>query len=135
MGIFSGIKTLFTGGAVNPDKVTDALINTGDAIWFTSEEKSEASQKRFETWLELQKALANESTPRSVNRRVLAWTVLFMMAVLTLACIAFQGLGRTDMADYTIRLIVELKWGWAFCGVIIFYFGPHMLSTLSGGKK
>lgn len=130
MSMFSGIKNLFTGGAIPTEKVADALINTGDALFFTSEEKSEFDMKRQELWLELQKSLGNESTPRSVNRRVVAWTVLYMMAALTVACIVFRAVGAVDLAVYTVDTAVKFYWPWAFCGVIVFYFGPHMLSSL-----
>lgn len=130
MSILSGIKNLFTGGAVSPDKIADTIVSTGDALFFTSEERSESEQKRFETWLDLQKTLAKECTPRSVNRRVVAWTVMFMMAALTVACIVFRAVGAVELSDYTVDTAVKFYWPWAFCGVIVFYFGPHMMSSL-----
>ena len=120
-----------TGGSKAADKVIDGIVNTGDALFFTSEEKSEFDMKRQELWLELQKTLGSESSPRSVNRRVVAWTVMLMTASLTLLCILFNAIGKPELADYVQEVTVQFKWPWAFCGVIVFYFGTHLVGAIN----
>lgn len=119
-----------TGGANSADKVIDGIVKTGDALFFTSEEKSDFDLKRQDLWLELQKTLANESTPRSINRRIVAWSVIFMSIILTVTCIVFKFFGMDELARYTQETAIGFKWDWAFCGVIVFYFGTHMMSAL-----
>lgn len=126
MSFFSWI----TGGAKSADKVIDGIINTGDAMFYTDEEKSEFTIKRQELWLELQKTLGSESSSRSVNRRVVAWAVILMTAFLTLSSIVAYAFGFVELAQYIKDIAVEYKWPWAFCGVIVFYFGTHMISGL-----
>lgn len=126
MGILSWLK----GGDSTPDKVADALINTGDALFFTSQEKSEFDARRQQQWLDLQRILADESSPRSVNRRVVAWSVIFMSMALTFACPTFKYFGLDDLAQYTTETAVAFNWPWAFVAVIVFYFGTHVLGAL-----
>ena len=129
-----------TGGARSAEKGLDAIINTGDALFFTNEEKSEFDLKRQEAWLELQKTLSNESSYRSVNRRVVAWAVMFMSAFLTLITIILAILeklvfGPSGVTQVVIDIVIGYKWPWAFTGVIVFYFGPHLVSAMTGKSK
>ncbi len=67
-------------GVLGAPKVVGDLVSGGvralDALVFTEEERANMGQKTFETWLEVQKAIAGESTVRSMTRRVLACMIM-----------------------------------------------------------
>jgi len=54
------------------DKLVDGTVSGIDKLFFTDEEKAEMSQKGLELWIEIQKVTANESSIRSITRRILA---------------------------------------------------------------
>lgn len=120
-----------TGGAKSTDKVIDGIINTGDKMFYTEEEKTEFDLNRQQLWLEAQKVLVNESSYRAVNRRVVAWSVIIMTTLLTLLTVSSYKMGGVEFAMFIKQTAVDFNWPWAFFGVIGFYFGPHLLSSLN----
>jgi hypothetical protein len=130
-----GIRTWVTGGSNTADKIIDSIVKTGDALFYTKAERSEFDMQRQALWLELQKTLADESSPRSVNRRVVAWAVILMTSFMTIMCLAAAALGAHEFCANVIATATAFKWDWAFCGVIVFYFGTHMLSATVGKKS
>ena len=72
MGFFSFLKT--SDKAVDTaSNVIEAGVRGLDALFFTDEEKSQASMKVTETWLKMQQATANENSAKSITRRYLAF--------------------------------------------------------------
>ena len=69
------IKGIFSAPKIAAELVTGG-VRALDALVFTEEERANMGQKTFETWLEVQKAIAGESTVRSVTRRILACMIM-----------------------------------------------------------
>jgi hypothetical protein len=95
-----------------------------DVIFYTSEEKAQASQKAFDQWLELNKTWQDASTPMAIARRRIATIVINIWA-------AFLGLGvfavfteNASLLAYVTSNTVELTW-LVVC-VFGFYFGPYV---------
>ncbi len=131
-----------TGGAKSAEKGLDAIINTGDALFYTKEEQAadtmEFVTKRQELWLKMQELINKESTPRSVNRRIVAWGVIFISIFITIylmvvATVEYFVVGQVVLVLMLLDMIVALKWPIALVSVIVFYFGPHGLSALMSG--
>lgn len=57
-------------------KAAGGIISGIDKVFFTDEEKAEARQKWFSSWIEIQKVLASEGTPTAVSRRILAFMIM-----------------------------------------------------------
>lgn len=104
MNIF---KALFSA-----PKALEAVINTGDALVFTSEERKEAVYK-------MTKLLG----PQNLARRVVAMGVTFLWALLTLVEAGLILAGHDKIADFhALYTNVSL----AFGGIMAFYFGTHL---------
>ena len=72
MGFFSFLKT--SDKAVDTvSNVIDAGVKGIDALFFTNEEKSQASMKVTQLWIKMQEAMANENSAKSITRRYLAF--------------------------------------------------------------
>lgn len=129
MGMFDWFKS----GPDAASKVLDAGIKGLDALVFTDEERAELNRKLGENWVELQKALASESTVRSVTRRIIAFSVIFPFVGLILLAVAVYKLDP-EFSRFIIT-IAESKFGWLVVGVGGFYFGPHMLGRMKGKEQ
>ena len=132
------------GWLLGGSKAADKAVDTGadllksaasgiDVMFFTEEERSQASQAAFKAWVDSQVAFRDETSVRSVTRRILAVMFCVVYLLLLLACV---GLFRLDA-----------KWG-KLCfeaaevltpivgAVIFFYFGPNQIAravkTLKG---
>jgi len=109
-------------------KVLDGAIKGVDALIYTEEEKAVARQKLSDQWIELQKTMGEETTVRSVTRRVLAILIIVPFIMLTLAAaIAFPF--NLEYSKFLLEL-AQGQFGVLALGVSGFYFGPYMLSYL-----
>ena len=120
-------------------KVVDTaanVVNSGvkgiDALFFTDEEKSDASRKLYELWLETQKIVRDENTVRSMTRRGLACMImgLFLLLIL-MAAVCWPLMSEWSgalikMAGILSNLVMA---------VAIFYFGPYAFSAYIKKKK
>lgn len=74
-----GIFDIFKSSSKAVDTAANIAEKTADGIgkiFFTEEEKSDARQKWFTVWLDLQKTLSTEGTPTAISRRILAFMVM-----------------------------------------------------------
>ncbi len=93
MGIFSAIKgaaSFLTGSSKDVSKVIDGAMKAGDALFFTEEEKSVASQKKLDWMLDYMKATA----PQNVARRVIAFIIVGLWALLIITMGIAGGFAR-----------------------------------------
>lgn len=103
-------------------KTVDAAIKTGDALFFTDEEKSKADQKKLDWLLEFHKA----SSGSNVARRLLSLmfsTVFLFMVLVTMYLVL---LGQTESAREVLMLISDTL-VWPVGVIIVFYFGSGMV--------
>jgi len=118
-------------GALSTPKAVDRIVKGGidalDALVFTEEEKEHMSQKTYETWLEVQRVIASESTVRSRTRRYLACGVMGTF----LGFLIFGGViyhWNPKWSAYVLSLAKEL--GGLVLAISVFYFGVHVLRSL-----
>ena len=121
-----------TGGAKSADTILSGMVNGIDALVYTDEEKAIAGAENQKVWLEIQKVVANESTPRSINRRVVAWSVVGMVSLITILSMVLIVMGEKDLAAEIVKVADALGWPYAFIAVLIFYFGNHMITRAKG---
>lgn len=116
----------FSTGSEAAGKVLDGAIKGLDAIVYTDEEKAVARQKLADQWLDLQKALGEETTVRSITRRILAILIVVPFVGLILgAAVAYKF--DMEYAKFLLSL-ADSQFSWLALGVAGFYFGPYMLN-------
>ena len=113
------------------EKTTSGVVAGIDALFFTDEEKSHASQKAIETYIELMKTTANENSTRSMTRRILA---IMVMGTFLLFLIAGAIIWRfnTEWAMYVLgnaKTLSNLA-----LAVGVFYFGPYQIGKAFSKK-
>ena len=131
MGLFSFLKT--SEKALDAGtKVIDGAVSGIDKLFFTAEEKSEASLKAVDLWIETQKAIRDEGSARSITRRILAVMIIGFTLVVGLgACIIFPF--NAAWAAYLVALLKEF--GFMTGAVVVFYFGYYGFKAIVGAKK
>lgn len=122
----------FSSGPAAAEKVLDAGIKGIDALVFTDEERAALHKELASNWLELQKVLGEETTVRSVTRRVIAIMVVGPFVALVLGAAAAFPFSQ-EYAKFLLEL-AQSQFGWLTLGVAGFYFGPHMIQRMSAKK-
>lgn len=126
MGLFSWLRT--------SEKAVDTgldLVKKGadgiDMLIFTDEEKARFSAETMQLWLKTQEVIKDESSIRSVTRRILAVAIVgeFLLFLL-MAGVGF--LFNVGWAKYLLMLAQELS-GLAML-VAGFYFGYYAVSNV-----
>jgi len=138
MGLFTGVKAIFTGaktadGAIEiAKKGTDGLIKGLDKLFYTAEEKSEASLKVTQAAIEMVKTNHGEHTIKSVTRRWLAWLIMGNFCFLvTLGALIYKI--DSEWAKHILECAGLLS-GMALA-VSICYFGYYGLNAVIGKAK
>uniref|UniRef100_A0A6H1ZIS7 Holin n=2 Tax=viral metagenome TaxID=1070528 RepID=A0A6H1ZIS7_9ZZZZ len=131
MGLFSFLTTAPKVVDTGMDLAKQAA-NGIDALFFTDEEKSNASLKAVELWIETQKVLRDESSARSITRRYLA--------VMIMGVNLFEGLAACGIYKFDLewsKFILEMMQSQAFMvgAVVVFYFGYYGFKQIVGAKK
>ncbi|MCO1336875.1 hypothetical protein MO867_21335 [Microbulbifer sp. OS29] len=116
MGIWSGVKGLFAGPE-SAGKVLDATVNTVDAVWFTSEEKSRWYLKYLEA-----------TQPQNRARRLIAFLVTLVWALLVLFIAAAMALKAPFVADLKGLLVDVVVQPYSI--IIGFYFVKSWVSEV-----
>ncbi len=119
----------FKAGPQAAEKVLDAGIKGIDAMVYTEEEKAGARQKLMDWWLKVQQQLGEETTVRSITRRVIAFAAFGAYLLLVLVAAATYP-WWPDYAKFLVDL-AEGKFGWIVLTVVGFYFGPPMLQRMN----
>ncbi|GLX85082.1 hypothetical protein tloyanaT_13340 [Thalassotalea loyana] len=117
--LFSSEDTIKTG--------LNAIIDTGDALVYTDEEKAGDKQKKLNWYLELMKTLS----PSARSRRGLAWTITGMVSILSLISVGCRLAGWHEDSSWVLTLLDDV-WSWPFGLVVAFYFTlPHVQQAIN----
>ena len=131
MGLLSFLsgskKAMDTAG-----NIVDGAISGIDKLWFTPEEKSDASKKVLEIVLERVKLAVGESSVRSMTRRIIA--IMFSGTFLTLL-LASAIIYKFDSAWALHLYKTACTLTNAVIAIIIFYFGSYGIGYLMDRKK
>ena len=134
--MFGLIKSIF-GNSERSNKIVDAVINGGDSLFFTDQEKKEFEAKRVEVFLDYVKAT---SAP-NLARRFLAMTITAVWALYSvsylLIALAHLFVDDFDRLDRALHHLSE-GYSWVsggFLAVITFYLGKGMLENYQNNKN
>lgn len=115
------------GGTGAAEKAMDGLINGADKLFLTTEEKLDYNQNATKLWIEIQKAIREEGSIRSITRRIFSLSCLFSYLFLAFLCIVFFKIDREF--SLFIYQIMEGKLGILTLGAGAFYLGPTMIAN------
>ena len=126
-GLFSSKKVVDTAAEVVKSGTTML-----DEAFYTDQGKAEFRAKAADNWLELQKIVANQSTPTAVSRRVVAILVIVPAMIMALGCFGMVLIMDDPKAkvDAIVAVADAFKLGWATTAVVAFYFGKHIIGAM-----
>lgn len=116
------------GSAENTKTVVDGAVNGLDKLFFTAEEKSEASAKVAEWYLRYLAA----TQPQNLARRLLALIVALLWALLILTGVVAWPLNR-EFSLFVFSVLTDVV-AVPFAGIMAFYFATHIVRTWQAGK-
>lgn len=118
----------FNAGSDAAAKVLDGAVRGLDALVYTDEEKAEMRKKLGDQWVEVNKILTEETTVRSVTRRIMAVSIVFpFVGLITAAAIAWPF--NQEYSKFLLGL-ADGNFGFMALGVAAFYFGPYMMGYM-----
>jgi hypothetical protein len=121
--------SFLTGGSDVAEKVVDGAVSGLDMMFFTSEEKSIASQKILDWKLDYAKATAG----MSISRRVIVCAVVAVWVLLVLLMVAL-GIwlgGDHSSVKFVFKVMAEVV-AIPFSIIIGFYFLAHVVGKGKG---
>jgi len=119
MGMFSFLKAPET-----IDKALSAVINAGDALVYTAEEKADMKRRMAEIHLDHIKATAGENNHTSIARRWFATVVTVPFVFLTVGSAIFEAFGKNEIANHWQELAMA-DYSNLVMMVGVFYLGTH----------
>ena len=124
----------FISGIFSPDvvnKTVDAIINTGDTLVYTEEERAKAQQLAVDTKMKMLPLFQ----PFKLTQRLisLAFTYNFIFAFWIGVLIFFYG--SKEHLEGFINLVSIFQLGWIMLAIISFYFGGGFIDSMKGVKK
>lgn len=116
-------------GLFGNTKVIDKISSGIDAMVLTEQERIEYNQKRRELFLEQEREVNKQSTPRALTRRYIAVPVVYvtLMSYITVFVLAIL---EHPSGDHAIKAMEFMSI--PFITVVCFYFGDHLISHWKG---
>lgn len=129
MGFFGWLT-----GAKTADKAMDTINNVTDHVasgldklFFTDQEKAQVSMETAQLHLKLIETTMNESSIRSITRRVLAWLIMGTFMLLIVAC-AIVWRFNGEWAKFIFECAGQIYELVLMVG--FFYFGYYAVSSV-----
>ena len=110
------------GNSGAADKALDAVVKTGDALFYTDEEKAVANQKILDFKIEYAKHTQNQS----VSRRIITVAVCIMWMMVGIGTLVAQLLGLSEFAEYAFKFLTDVVMQ-PFSIIVGFYFLAHLV--------
>lgn len=124
MGFFQNIFS----SSEPANKLIDAVINTGDALVYTTEEQASDSHKKLAFALEWLK----NSSPQNLARRYIAITIVAYFLFVCSLLLFFGLYNPSSMQTLFLQKFISHYLLNPFLGIMGFYFMTHLLR---GAKK
>ncbi len=128
------------GSSKNTETVVNGAVSGLDKMFFTDEEKSEASAKMAEWYLRYLAA----TEPQNLARRLIALIIVILWAFLILVGVAAKGLetwfglvaaeGEQLFSEFVFEVLASVVMN-PFLTVLGFYFAAHVVRAWVGAKN
>ena len=109
------------------DSTIDAVIDTGDMIIYTDEEKAKALQLAVETKLKMLPLYE----PFKLAQRYIAFAFTGAFLSSFMLGIIFVYFDLTEAADGLLELVQTYQLGWIMATIVAFYFSGGFVNSLS----
>ena len=124
----SWLNGIFSPDVVN--KTVDAIVDSGDALFYTDEEKSVAAQKAIDTKLKMLPLFE----PFKIAQRYIAFGFTLNFIVAFWVAVAFYAFGDKKLLDGFLIIVTTFQLGWIMLAIIGFYFGGGFADSMKKGK-
>ena len=108
-------------------KTVDAVISTGDKLFYTDEEKADFSERQRQWYLDYLKA----TQPAAVARRLIALVVCGVWALMLIAAMIAGAFDNQAYAEYLLNLLDETV-STPFSAILGFYFLNQIIRDNKG---
>lgn len=117
------LKRLFSSPDVI-EKTVDGIYSGVDKVFFTQEERSEATQKAQEIY----QAMWMAAVPSALSRRIIACSVTFVWVILVLLMVALGIFDNMASAEFTFEVMKNVV-ATPFGIIIGFYFLSQVVTN------
>jgi len=117
---------------IDPQKAFDTVASGIDKAFYTKEEQSDDAKAAWAGWFEWYKNTLDESSIRSITRRILAVMFSSVFLVLFIAAAVFYKFDK-EYALFLFELAKEL--GVYVGGIMLFYFGYYGIKNIVQTSK
>lgn len=118
---------------IDPQEAFDTVASGIDKAFYTREEQSDDAKEAWSSWFEWYKNTLDESSVRSITRRILAVMFSTVFLILFLGAAAFYKFDK-EYALFLFDLAKEI--GPYVGGIMLFYFGYYGIkNVLQTSKK
>jgi len=114
---------------ISVNKVVDAVIDSGDALVYTGQEKAKALQLKTETKIKMLKGFETFK----IAQRYLAFGFALNFIFAFWVGVALL-LSDFKLKEY-LQLISIFQFGWIMIAIVSFYFGGGFVNSFKGVKK
>jgi hypothetical protein len=114
MGIWA---TLF-GSPKAVEDITSGIINAGDALVYTAEEKATFTK-------EVLFKLQDQWMPRAISRRLIAFMITAVFCIFMLTSLVFACFKQPEIVQAIINTAKAFQLGWLQITIVVFYFGYY----------
>ena len=129
MSILTKALGWFVGGSKSANKVLDGITKGADKLVFTDEEKADYYAQAQKIWIDMQKAAGDEASARSITRRIIAVSVIFVfLFFLVIAGMVYPWM--KDWSAHLSALIFDSDFSYIVGAVSVFYFGPTHIAPM-----
>ena len=125
----SWLNGIFSPDIVN--KTVDAIVDSGDALFYTDEEKSAAAQKAIDTKLKMLPLFE----PFKIAQRYIAFGFTLNFIVAFWVAVIFYAVGDKKLLDGFLIIVTTFQLGWIMLAIIGFYFGGGFADSMKKGKQ
>ena len=113
------------------EKSVDAIINTGDALFYTDEEKAQARQKAVETKLKMLPLFE----PFKLAQRYIAFTFTLNFILAFWVAVSVYLFGTDSQLKEYLAIVSVFQLGWIMLTIVGFYFSGGFIESYKRGSK
>ena len=112
-------------------KTADAILNAGDKLFYTPEEKADDKKEFSKLNIDMIKALNLGSIASQITRRIIAFSIVVPYSLTFLIAIGFACFSKAPVENI-LETVKAFQMGWAFISVVGFYF---IRQAITGNTK
>jgi len=113
-----------TGNGDTAKQVVGSVIDAGDALFYTDEEKA----KNYASYREWYLKYLEATQPQNISRRMIAVVVVMLWALLIITSVIAEAFHVSHLSEFIFKTMKE-NVNTPFITVLGFYFLKHVISN------